>query len=315
MRTPDIHDRTHRWTAALVLSVGLILTGTGIFANIAASRGSQNASTDHKLHEVTLAGVAEQKNASASGVATVAPPIASISAGKAAPSIAEAPQQSGPMPPVDEKRIVDMVLARLPRPKDGKTPTGAVLQHAIVATLVAHPELTTHQVSAAVADYLIKKPPKSGTNGTNGSPGTGVTDAHICAAADTSAFCSTPDIHGVTPVTGDLIEQLSAADGSVSYVDTGRALGAQGDAGEVGPAGPGPSDAQIQTAVDAYMASHPQPACPTNGYTATDLRIETADGGSAIIRTCLADGSVSPPPTTDSPSSSVTVSPTTEGTP
>jgi len=301
-------SRKGKWSIALVGSILLM----GAMLGVSLMSLVQHEYAQHRLsgnlNNVTV--LADQRAAALSnaGKPTLGPPAASVASGKATPPpVALVPTVPTKTPPtVDEQRIVSMVLARIPRPKDGKTPTGAVLQKAIVATLVAHPDLTNKQVSAAVTSYLTRNPPPAGPPGPSGSigaaggvgnvgpsgapgtAGTSVTGAHICADADTSTYCS-----AAAASSGDLVEQLTAADGTVSYVDTGRALGAQG------PKGDDPSDQQVQDAVDAWMAAHPQPACPSN-YTATDITVDTADGGTAQIRTCVADGSTSAPTATDS---------------
>jgi hypothetical protein len=313
MKRPTV-SRRGRWSIALVLSI--LLTGAmlGISLLSLAQYETRQHHLDRNLQNVTV--LADQRGAALTngGHPSLGPPAASVASGKATPPpialVPTVPTKTAPT--VDEQRIVAMVLARMPRPKDGKTPTGAVLQKAIVATLVAHPNLTNAQVSAAVTRALTRIPPASagppgspgpsgaagspgipgpsgdagspGTNGSDGASGpagpvgTSVTGAHICADPDTSDYCASAPA-------GDLVEQLTTANGDVSYVDTGPA--------------PGPTDAQVQDAVDTWMSQHPQPVCPSN-YTATDITVDTANGGTAQIRTCVADGSVSTPTTTDS---------------
>lgn len=317
MRRPDI-SRQGKWSISLVASVMLLGVVIGLSLSQLYSYEYRNHTLGKHLSNVTV--LADQRGAALTnaGQPSLGPPAASVASGKATPPpTALVPTEPTATPAtVDEQRIVAMVLARIPRPKDGHTPTGAVLQKAIVATLVAHPNLTNPQVSAAVTHYLRTNPPpagapgKSGPSGTVGSPGmngpsgdtgspgtngqdgaqgaagTSVTGAHICGDSDTSSYCT-------QAASGDLVEQLTAFDGTVSYVDTGRALG------DTGPQGPGPTDQQVADAVDAWMAQHPQPVCPSD-YTATDITVDTAGGGTAMIRTCVADGSSSTPTATDS---------------
>lgn len=324
MKAPTIHVGRRGWSVSLVVS----LLGLGAaFGVVFADAQWYHA----RLGQTTTLAAQNQAGLVKVGATPIGPPAKSVAAGKAdPPNVADHPTTAPTMSAADTTRIVNMVLARIPRPKDGVTPSGAVLQHAIVATLVAHPELTNRQVSTAVTTYLTRKPPKQGPPGTpgpSGAPGSGgptgpvggigpsgppgtdgptgpvgetgptgaagtsVTGAHICGTDDASVFCA-----GVAA--GNLVEQLTAPDGSVTYVDTGRALG------DTGPAGPGPTNDQVQAAVNDYMASHPMPACPT-GYTAADIRVVEADGSTATVRACVQDGSQQPPiqpPPTSTPS-------------
>jgi hypothetical protein len=275
-------------TVLVLAMVGVVVSIYGLLrGNDQASRISD---LSDRLDNVTVLAGQNQAQAVNNGGQSIGPPAASVASGKAAPPPTEVapttPTVSGSVQlPASTDRIVQLVLARIPKPKNGTTPSGVALQHAIEAVLKAHPEYTKSQIDAAVAAYLKVNPPKKGDTGATGSPGpsgpTGspgvdgspglngangqnglngasVTGAHICQTDDDPApGCGTAD------ATGHLVFQVTQPDGSVVYYDAGAAprglngaVGAQGPQGDPGPTGEaGPSGPAGPQCPDGYTPS------------------------------------------------------------
>jgi hypothetical protein len=329
-RRPVLRSR-RVWASGL--AAGLVI----MFASMGWLWALYEYKTQRLTAVTTLAGQGQAYQAN-HGLSTFGPPAKSVAAGKDDPPPAnivptEPAKSNAPGVTFDEQRIVNMVLAKIPKPRDGKTPSGPVLQRAIAAVMEDHPELSKPGIAAAVAAYLTAKPPApgkagrdgvngqngaNGSNGLNGVAGDSVTGAHVCqpatdAGPDLSDYCTTVQASGQPPAVGDLVVQItSAATGEIRYSDAGPApRGPQGDTGPQGPQGSGPTDQQLADAVAAYMADHPVDAC-RDGYSPNDERIELGDGSSVVARVCTKDGSEEPSPT-PSPEPPPTVMPS--GTP
>lgn len=133
---------------------------------------------------------------------------------------------------------------------------------------------TTAEVAAAVAEYLTANPPQ---------PGRPPTAAEISDAV-TTWFAANPPQDG--------------RDGQD---------GADGKDGEDGERGPGPTDEQIEAAVQAWLSQHPPPpgpSCPA-GYTLEPVLFASGETGLG----CVDDEQPAPPDDPDPPASAA---PTTE---
>lgn len=163
----------------------------------------------------------EQRHAVAQGHPTVAPPPRSI----IAHPTQVVPQ---PTPTVDVDAIVAEVLAQIPTPRAGHTPTAAEVAAVIVQVCQTRGCPPTPVVTKLVAEALAAHPPPSGPPGVPGSPGPS----------------------GSPGPTGPAGEQ-----------------GPKGDKGDPGEDGHTPTAEELADAVAAYEQAHPLNCGPGFGPT------------------------------------------------
>lgn len=102
---------------------------------------------------------------------------------------------------------------------------------------------TQIEVRRAVAAYLTANPPR---------PGRPPTDAEIAAAV--AAFCAAGECEGDTGPAGPQGETVVGPQGAQGPAGPQGETGPQGPQGPQGEQGPGPSDAQVAAAVEAFCA-------------------------------------------------------------
>jgi hypothetical protein len=151
----------------------------------------------------------------------------------------------------------------------GPGPTPREISDAVAAYLVAHPPPagrppTTAEVTAAVAEYLTAHPVE---------PGRPPTAAEISDAV--AAYFAAHPVH----------------DGKD---------GRDGKDGATGERGPGPTDEQIKSAVQAWLAEHPPPPGPTcpPGSTLQPVVFAGGERGLGCVTEQAPPTTQPPPPTT-----------------
>jgi hypothetical protein len=154
-----------------ILPVAVIACAVLATVALLQSRGLEKRATtalatqDTRIDALATALTVEQSAARQEGRPPAAPPPESIIR---SPGVIDVPR---PAPTVDMDAIVNAVLARIPTPKDGHTPTVEELARQIVGYCADHGCPPVEQVNAAVAAQLAAHPPPAGPVGPTGSPG------------------------------------------------------------------------------------------------------------------------------------------------
>ena len=295
------------WRGLGIASILVLILGAGVIvallrigtatdrADTATDRADnaadQVAGLQGSVQALTTAGAQNQARLQQLGQATVGPPIASISAGKATPTPTEiapvSPQQSStqtvPVKPTQEQ-VTRGVAAFF----QAQPPTFPFSISTVVTRLVPY-----------VTAYVKAHPAKAGTNGTNGTNGSngtpgatgspgpagqtgpGPTDEQINVAVQTFMPAAVADYLTANP----------PPSGSPGAQGSPGLNGTNGTNGTDGAQGPGPTEQQIADAVSAYFADHPL-ACK-DGYTATDETVTTTTGP-VLVQVCVADDQPTP---------------------
>lgn len=132
-------------------------------------------------------------------------------------------------------------------------------------------------------------------------PAPGPTPADVVAAVATYLVA-----HPLEPGRPPTVDEISAA--VLSYCNptasVSPCVGSKGDKGETGEKGPPPTAAEIQAALVQYVHDNPDVVCP-HGGTVQELRLRTADGGTADTWQCVV--SVTSVPATSSSPPLITV--------
>ncbi|GAA1961798.1 hypothetical protein [Amycolatopsis minnesotensis] len=173
----------------------------------------------------------------------------------------------------DSQVLVASAAARVLASMPTTRPSAEQLGQAVAAYITRNPVgPTPQQISTGIAAYLATSPPPSGQAGPTGPSGQ-------------------PGTPGGPGQPGQA--------GQPGEPGPEGAAGQPGPPGPAGPPGETPTAQQIQDAFAAYLKDNPAALCPQGGVF-TQLRVLTADGGTADTWQCVLTTSPPSPPSTSS---------------